>query len=694
MNFLKITCTALFLLNFSNLFCQGNSINLDGVDDYITFDYPLLTYFSPNDPWTVEAWIKTTTTNHDVYFSQYFQFNNDRMQVSINQSVPGKVSYWKYSQGEMVISTTDVNDGNWHHIAIVKEGSGVNQLHLYVDGILEDSGIDASAMVNTKTEIGRIDNNTEQRNFPGEMDEIRVWNHALSSSEISNIYDSEFADPESAISCLTAYFQMNENTGNIAADNSGNGHDGLLINMLNNDWVASNAGVNPQVTLSCPSVSNTLEMDGINDYMSLQDVLLPTTSPNDVWSVEAWIKTSTTGDDVYFSQYAQFDSDRMQISVNQTDLGKVSYWKYSQGQIVKSSTSVNDGNWHHIAVVKSGIGLNETHLYVDGILEDVGTDPTKMINTITELGRINNNTNQRNFPGQIDEIRVWHKALNASEIANIYNDEFSDPMNSASCLIANYQMNQQSGHFLSDITGNENTARLMNMSNEDWIPSSAPIAPKSALSCTSPTASISINDLSLAEGNWWGITLFKFQVTRSGTTDACSIHFSTSDGTAMVLDNDYSPLYGNLNWSNGGSDVKFIWVAVRKDQKPEQDENFFVNLTNPINCNLVNDKGEGTILNDDGSFAVANQDANQENEIISKESDLKVFPNPAQNNVTVVGLLMNDEIQIFDCLGRELYNRKVFDNQIQIDISGFEKGFYFIERNTGNKRNRFKFLKI
>jgi hypothetical protein len=676
------------------LFAQGNALEFDGIDDHIKINVPLLPTLTADDPWSFEAWVKTSSTGYDVIYAQYDQFNPNRMVISVNHFGLGKVNYWKFSTGEIVSSTSSISDDNWHHIAVVKEGSGTNEVHLYFDGILEDSGTDPSPVINVPSEIGRITNTGDKRYFPGSMDEIRTWNFALSAAQIADIYNDELTNPAFSINCLSAYYQFNQTTGNKLIDTSGNGNNGTLINMDNNDWVTSMAGVISSNSLNCFNGNNELDFDGVNDYLVLDSPLLPFSSADDAWTIETWFKTTTNEHDVIFAQYNQYINDRMVISVNNTTQNKVTFWKFSGGEVVVSSTDINDGNWHHVAVVKEGSGTNQTHLYLDGILEDSGTDPTPMINVPVEIGRITNTDDKRYFPGQLDEMRIWHKALTATEIANIYKDEFTDPMNSSSCLIANYQMNQESGHFLPDMTGNENTARLINMTNDDWVTSTAPLTAQSALSCTGSPTSITINDVSKAEGNWWGVTLFNFQVTRSGTTEACSVDFSTSDGTALVMDNDYTPVNGTVNWSSGGSDVKTIWLAVRRDNKSESDENFFVNLSNPVNCSISDAEGEGTIINDDGSFAFENQENGLDGEVINKPSELKIFPNPAQNKVTITGLLMNDEIQIFDCLGREIYRGMVFNNQLEIDISDWEKGFYFIEQNTENQRNRLKFLKI
>jgi CSLREA domain-containing protein len=126
--------------------------------------------------------------------------------------------------------------------------------------------------------------------------------------------------------------------------------------------------------------------------------------------------------------------------------------------------------------------------------------------------------------------------------------------------------------------------------------------------------SLSINDVSVAEGNS-GTTNLIFTVTLSAASNlTVNVNYATADGTATTLaDNDYQAASGMLSF-NPGETTKTITVLVNGDQKFERDETFFVNLTNPVNATISRSQGVGTILNDDTLELILDEsgpDANQ-----------------------------------------------------------------------------------
>jgi Calx-beta domain-containing protein/VCBS repeat protein len=114
---------------------------------------------------------------------------------------------------------------------------------------------------------------------------------------------------------------------------------------------------------------------------------------------------------------------------------------------------------------------------------------------------------------------------------------------------------------------------------------------------TSP-GSVSINDVSLTEGNS-GTKLATFTVTRTGGTAAFSVNYATSDGSATVADGDYVAKTGELQFG-ANVNTQTISVTINADTKFETDETFFVSLSGATNGATISDNpGIGTILNDD-----------------------------------------------------------------------------------------------
>jgi hypothetical protein len=104
------------------------------------------------------------------------------------------------------------------------------------------------------------------------------------------------------------------------------------------------------------------------------------------------------------------------------------------------------------------------------------------------------------------------------------------------------------------------------------------------------------------EGNS-GTTVLTFPVTLDGPADdTVTVDYSTADGTgsaaATTADNDYQAKSGTITF-NPGETSKTITILVNGDNKYEQNETFFVNLSNPTNAEIADDQGVGTIVNDD-----------------------------------------------------------------------------------------------
>jgi trimeric autotransporter adhesin len=111
---------------------------------------------------------------------------------------------------------------------------------------------------------------------------------------------------------------------------------------------------------------------------------------------------------------------------------------------------------------------------------------------------------------------------------------------------------------------------------------------------------LSINDVSVAEGNS-GTQILTFTVTRTGTTaSAVSFNYATADGTATAVSGDYVATSGTGSIAAGGATgITTISVTINGDLLFEANETFFVNLSLPVNATIADAQGMGTITNED-----------------------------------------------------------------------------------------------
>ena len=118
---------------------NSNSLTFDGQDDYVSIRRDISTDFS------IALWIKTTqlgTTIHSHWFDgkglvdmEVSGVTND-FGTSLLQS---KFAFGTGSPDVTIVSTTDINDGNWHFCVATRKSS-TGELKLYVDGVLENTG--------------------------------------------------------------------------------------------------------------------------------------------------------------------------------------------------------------------------------------------------------------------------------------------------------------------------------------------------------------------------------------------------------------------------------------------------------------------------------------------------------------------------------------------------------------------------
>jgi gliding motility-associated-like protein len=111
--------------------------------------------------------------------------------------------------------------------------------------------------------IGGNQSHSPHNYYRGQIDEVAVWNEALSANEISALYNSgtgldasSNSGDYTSSSNLVGYFKMDEGSGTTISDSSGNGSSGTLNNMnASSDWIQG--GVSVDNTDPTPEISQT-----------------------------------------------------------------------------------------------------------------------------------------------------------------------------------------------------------------------------------------------------------------------------------------------------------------------------------------------------------------------------------------------------------------------------------------------------
>ncbi len=147
---------------------------------------------------SVQAWVKTSSASYQVIVGRDWTLypNNFSFMLQV-EHIDGYVVVGRQTEaGAMVVTTSSVSvrDGNWHHVLYTWDTSAGSIL--YIDGV--SRGTSASTAVNKdtvcSTAIGSW-NESPFRSFTGSIDEVGIWKRALTTLEVSTLYNSGSAFP-------------------------------------------------------------------------------------------------------------------------------------------------------------------------------------------------------------------------------------------------------------------------------------------------------------------------------------------------------------------------------------------------------------------------------------------------------------------------------------------------------------------
>ena len=117
------------------------------------------------------------------------------------------------------------------------------------------------------------------------------------------------------------------------------------------------------------------------------------------------------------------------------------------------------------------------------------------------------------------------------------------------------------------------------------------------------TQTISISDPTVNEGNSGpGFAVFNLTLS-SASSQQISVNYATANGSATA-GSDYVPATGTVTFNPGETSVPLA-IQVIGDTVLEPNENFFVNLSAPVNATIGDGQGVGTILNDDTTAGIS-----------------------------------------------------------------------------------------
>ncbi|WP_198029905.1 LamG-like jellyroll fold domain-containing protein [Christiangramia salexigens] len=160
---------------------ECSTLDFDGVDDHVFFDD---NYGFTTGSFTIEVWVKPeSTTGVQTIFSKRDKSNltSGGYDLIINSGSP--TFRWK---GKTATTAKKLTTARWYHLAVIFDG---NTAKLYVDGIDVGNASAANpAAISTPFILGAMYDSASPLNpknyFSGWMEELRIWNSALSQEQL------------------------------------------------------------------------------------------------------------------------------------------------------------------------------------------------------------------------------------------------------------------------------------------------------------------------------------------------------------------------------------------------------------------------------------------------------------------------------------------------------------------------------
>jgi hypothetical protein len=408
---------------------SGKALSFDGKDDYVNIpNHPSL---NPETAITISAWYKPVVSfegagvdpivdkgyySHTAPSYQYhLGVTGDRYDTSRHSAFSFSVALDGAAKGVH----TDYNFwvlGTWYYLVGTYDGEITR---LYVNGEVVSAKEGQGELRDYGKDVYIATYTNYDEYLPGTIDEVRIYNRALTAEEIKANYDALTAPtvpstliptpaptpvPSVSDEGLVAEWHFDEGSGTVLRDSSGNGNDGTIYGAT---WVDEKSG-------------KALSFDGRDDYVEV-----PTPySPINEFSIEAWIKTTSTARQTIFGGSTGNDKFHPCFGVGYGGTAnKAGGCVNRDGTYIHSNVDVNTGYWNHIVLVANDGGSSTTNMkiYVNGVLDADINDPF-VIRTWTETHYIGKRESEYYFNGIIDEIRIYNRALSASEIKAHYDE--------------------------------------------------------------------------------------------------------------------------------------------------------------------------------------------------------------------------------------------------------------------------------
>ena len=399
---------------------RGKGLEFDGNDDFVTAGNNNDVQFGV-EPFTLEAWIKPYSYQNGMIVSK----RHDSGSAGVGKAkVTWKLDATGYLKASIADNSGDstthmiddkipISINTWNHVIFIREN--LSKWTFYVNGLKGSTfsnlkGNMSSSRMPIYIGIHHY-GSTWNNKFHGIIDEVRISNVARTPEEIRKAYQAglslynggvEFAEnelmPEQNTSAL---WHFNEAVGNKTYDASGNVNDGIIYGA---NWTE---GI----------VDNAMKFDGIDDYVVIEKHPLEGIS---TFTIGAWIRP----ENVSTSQVIISNEVDGEMYINIETNGTLSFWVRLTGPqtwYIVYTQIVNQDQWYYVSATFEN-ATDTQKIYLNGVLNEQKTASSDGSYNLTQTGSSRNIhigsdfVGTTNYEGIVDEVAIYNRSLNASEI--------------------------------------------------------------------------------------------------------------------------------------------------------------------------------------------------------------------------------------------------------------------------------------
>lgn len=312
---------------------------------YLSFDDP--GFYGTTGDFTIEAWVNHqdfTSRNSTIYsHGNASSYGSDYFNLQANSSGQYQL-FWGSNTASFTASTT-TSPLQWHHIALVRNGSTVT---LYQDGESIGSATISSAVPtagSNRSFIGcRAPTQSSYANcFFGHISNFRL---VVGTA----VYTSAFTPPSAPLSAITNTEVLISSEDIAIIDKSQTVYDMYAPNVTSS-------------TTQTKHLSSSIAFNGTNSYFWLYSSTNAYNFDNKDWTIEGWVYITDSSVTNYILDGRTSSSSGITILYTYTTGGNVYFRAYNGASYDSAAVSNLQDNWHHFALSRSGSTLQ---WYIDG----------------------------------------------------------------------------------------------------------------------------------------------------------------------------------------------------------------------------------------------------------------------------------------------------------------------------------------